>query len=356
MNTHWKIFTITTFGESHGPALWVVIDGMPAWFRIDRDQVKYHMRRRKTGQSSLTSTRQEDDENFEVLSGIFEDQTTGHPLTLMVCNSDAKPWHYDNIKDVFRPNHADFTYHMKYGVRDYRWWWRSSARETVARVLAWSIARQLLHHYTWASIVWYTKQVWDIVASAYNPEYIETNPIRSPDPACTDAMIESITSISAQWDSIWWIVECRIVWLPVWIGEPVFDKIKSRLAASMLSIGGVLWFEYGMWFAASKLKGSEYNDPFINDTDCIHTQNNHCGWMLWWISTGEDIIFRVALKPTSSIHKTQKSVDINWKEVEFQIWGRHDPCIVPRAVPIIESMAALDCLDLYMMHRAKLLP
>jgi len=352
MNTHWNILKITTFGESHGPALGVIIDGFPAWFEIDLENIQKELNRRKPGQSHIVTQRNEDN-SFEILSWIFEWKTTWHPITLLVKNENQKSKDYSNIKDLFRPNHADLTYHQKYGIRDYRWWGRSSWRETVSRVLAWAIAKQFLKEKLWVEIFAYTKQVWQYIAKDIDLDFIEKNIIRTADKNVADDMIKLIEKVRWNGDSIGGTIECVVKNPPKNLWEPVFWKIKAVLASSMLSIGWVLWFEYGAWFDTVNHTWNTYNEWFINKDWKICSPNNRYGWILWWISTWEDIVFRIAVKPTSSIYKKQKTVDINGNEIDFQITWRHDPCILPRVVPVVESMVALDILDLYLYDRAK---
>jgi len=284
---------------------------------------------------------------------MFEWKTTWHPITVLVRNTDARSHDYTNIKDIFRPNHADLTYHLKYGIRDYRGGWRSSARETVSRVIAWAIAQQYLRETLSVEFFAYTKQVWHIVGEKVDLDFIETNKLRAADPDVCDDMIALVETVAREWDSIWWILECVIKHVPAWLWEPVFDKIKSRLAGSMMSIWGFLWFEYGAWFGCAMLRWSEYNESFVQTDGKVHSLTNKYGWILWWISTWEDIVFRVALKPTSSILKKQQTVDIHGNPQEMQVVWRHDPCLVPRAVPMIEAMAAIDILDLWLLHNAR---
>jgi len=353
MNSHWRIFTITTFWESHWNALWVVIDWMPANFKIDLENIAYELGRRKPGQSHITTWRTELDEEFEVLSWIFEWKSTGHPITIIVKNSNQKSWDYDNLKDLYRPNHADLTYDLKYWIRDHRWWWRSSWRETLSRVIAWSIAKQYLKEKFWIEIYAFTSQVWEYKNQKIDYDYIEKNILRTADENISWNMIKYVEDIASKWNSVWWIIECHIKNPPAWLWEPVFGKIKSILASSMLSIGWVLWFEYGAWFNTINLTWIDYNEWFKSDWLKISSTHNNYNWVLWWITTWEDVIFRVAIKPTSSIYTKQKTVDKNLNEVDFQISWRHDPCILPRVVPVIESMAAIDMLDLILLNNAK---
>lgn len=351
MNTHWNIFKITTFWESHGEALWVVIDSFPANFEIDLENIKKELARRKPWQSEITTKRQENDENFEILSGVFEWKTTWQPIAIIVRNKNQNSKDYSNIKDLFRPNHADLTYHLKYSIRDYRWWGRSSWRETLSRVIAWAIAKQYLKEKYWVEIFAYTKQVGEFEAKNIDIDFIEKNILRTADKDISEKMIDYVKNIADKWNSVGWIIECQIKNPPAWLWEPVFWKIKSILASSMLSIWWVLGFEYGAWFDVVNETWETYNEWFKNKNWKIVSENNKYAWMLWWISTGEDIIFRIAVKPTSSIYKKQKTIDINWNETEFQITWRHDPCILPRVVPVVEAMCAIDILDLIIVDR-----
>lgn len=353
MNTHWTIFKITTFWESHGPALGVVIDWLPSNFEIDLENIKNELARRKPWQSKITTQRQEFDEDFEILSWIFEWKSTGHPITIIVKNNNQKSKDYSNIKDLFRPNHADLTYFLKYENRDYRWWWRSSWRETLSRVIAWAIAKQYLKEKYNIDFFAFTKQVWEFKATKIDYDYIEENMLRTADENIYNNMLEYVEQIRNDWDSVGWIIECHIKNPPSGIWEPVFDKIKSRLAQSMLSIWWVLGFEYWAWFDTVNLTWKTYNEWFYNNNWKIVSKENRYGWILGWISTWEDIIFRVAIKPTSSIYKEQKTVDKNWNEVDFAIKWRHDPCILPRVVPVIEAMCAIDILDLILVNNSK---
>ena len=362
MNTFWKLLKITTFWESHWVAVWVVIDWFPAGFEIDENFIRSELDRRKTGQSRLVSQRKEA-ENFEIVSGIFEGKTTGHPIMIIIYNSNAKSKDYDNVKNLFRPNHADLTYHQKYWIRDYRWGWRSSARETTSRVLAGSLAKNFLEKKFNTKIFAYTKQVWKFIAKNIDLSIIENNTIRTADKEIAPKMIKLVEEIASNWDTIWGIIECRVKNPLKNLWEPTFWKIKARLADAMLSIWAVQGFEYWAGFDVVNETGNSYNEGFITSPqpspqwegvcDFIHSPNNNYSWILWWITTWEDIIFRIAVKPTSSIYKPQKTVDIDWNSVDFQMKWRHDPCILPRVVPIVESMVALVLMDLYLIDRSK---
>ncbi len=353
MNTHWTLFKITTFWESHWPSLGVVIDWLPSNFEIDLENISKELGRRKPWQSIITSQRKENDEDFEILSWVFEGKSTGHPITIIVKNNDQKSKDYSNIKDLFRPNHADLTYFLKYTNRDYRWWWRSSGRETLSRVIVWAIAKQYLKEKYWIEFYAYTKQIWEYKAEKIDFSFIEKNILRTADEKIAPKMIKYVEDIRNEGNSVGWIIECVIKNPPAWIWEPVFDKIKSRFALSMLSIWWVLGFEYWAWFDTVNLTWKTYNEWFLNKNWKIVSKNNRYWWILWWISTWEDIIFRIAVKPTSSIYSKQKTVNIDLEEIDFQIRWRHDPCILPRLVPVVEAMSAIDLLDLILINNSK---
>ncbi|MDD5770454.1 MAG: chorismate synthase [Candidatus Gracilibacteria bacterium] len=353
MNTHGNLFRITTFGESHGNALGVVIDGLPANFKIDLENIAYELGRRKPGQSKITTQRKENDEDFEILSGIFEGYSTGHPITIIVKNENQKSKDYNNIKDLFRPNHADLTYFLKYGIRDYRGGGRSSGRETLSRVIAGAIAKQYLKEKFGIEIFAFTKQVGKYKCENINYSFIEENILRTADEKKAPEMIKYVEEIASNGNSVGGIIECHIKNPPAGLGEPVFGKIKSILASSMLSIGGVLGFEYGAGFDTVNLTGESYNEGFENKNGKIYSPHNNYSGILGGITTGEDVIFRVAIKPTSSIYSKQKTVDVHGNEVDFQISGRHDPCILPRVIPVIEAMSAIDLLDLVLLDNSR---
>lgn len=367
MNTFWTLLKITTFWESHWVAVWVTIDWFPSGFEIDESFIKNELDRRKTWQSRLVSQRKET-EDFQIVSGVFEWKTTWHPIMIIIYNGDHKSKDYDNVKDLFRPNHADLTYTQKYWIRDYKWWWRSSARETTSRVLAGSLAKQFLKEKFNTEIFWYTKQVWQFIAKNIDLNTIENNSIRTADSEVADDMIKLIETVAGNWDTIWWILECTVKNPLKNLWEPTFWKIKARLADAMLSIWAVQGFEYWAGFDVVNETGNSYNEWFINSEKTgypqgvplhrdwekfIHSPNNNYWWILWWITTWEDIVFRIAVKPTSSIYKAQKTVDKDWNAVDFQMKWRHDPCILPRVVPIVESMVALVLMDLYLIDNSK---
>jgi chorismate synthase len=334
-NSYGDIFRITTFGESHGEAVGVIVDGVTPGVEIDERYIQVQMDRRKPGQSSVTSPRKEYDV-VHILSGIYEGKTTGTPLCIMMHNTDMRPEAYKDIQHSFRPGHADFTYLKKYGVRDHRGSGRASGRETAGRVAAGAVARKLLEH-RGVNVVAYTKEIGGIKCSTFAEHEIEQNAVRACDPIAADAMIKKIEGLASKGDSCGGIVECRIRGMIPGIGEPVFDKLDAELAKAMLSIGAIKGIEFGAGFSAAGMLGSEHNDQM----DASGFLSNHSGGIIGGISTGEEIIFRVAVKPTSSISVPQKTVRINGEEQSITTIGRHDPCICPRIVPVVEAMACL---------------
>lgn len=350
-NSFGKLFKLTTFGESHGVAIGGVIDGCPAGIPLDFEAIQLEMDRRKPGQSDIVTQRKESDV-VEFLSGIFEGQTTGTPIGFIIKNTDQKSNDYSHIKDVYRPSHADFTYDKKYGVRDYRGGGRSSARETACRVVAGAIAKQLLKD---VKIHAYTSSVGDLFLDKPYQDLdfskIESNTVRCPDEAIANQMIEKIREIRKQGDTIGGTVTCVIQNLPVGLGEPVFDKLHAELGKAMLSINAVKGFEYGSGFCGAKMKGSEHNDQFNEDGS---TKTNLSGGIQGGISNGMDIYFRVAFKPVATIIQKQNTLDNKGDIVEMQGKGRHDPCVVPRAIPIVEAMAALVLADYHLLRKQEL--
>jgi chorismate synthase len=356
LNTFGHIFRITTFGESHGEGIGVVIDGCPAGLEIDLGFLASEMKRRKPGQSKITTPRKEKDD-LQILSGIFEGKSTGTPLAIFIPNQDQKSGDYSHIATKFRPSHADYTYQQKYGNRDYRGGGRSSARETAARVAAGAVAKLFLKS-KGISIQGYVSQVGNIVLqkdyseldfSSYNKN--KENIIRCPDEETANKMIELIEKVKNEGDTIGGIVSCVIENVPVGLGEPVFDKLHAELGKAMLSINAVKGFEYGSGFEGVKLKGSEHNDEFYTDENGkVRTKTNHSGGIQGGISNGEDIYFKVAFKPVATLMKDQESVDNEGNKVTVSGKGRHDPCVVPRAVPIVEAMAALVIADFYLRN------
>ncbi|MFW6363772.1 MAG: chorismate synthase [Spirochaeta sp.] len=335
------LFRISTFGESHGGAVGVVLDGAPPGLELTEQDIQKELDRRKPGQSSVTTPRQEPD-TVHILSGVFEGSTTGTPILMILYNKDAQPSAYNDIKEMFRPGHADFTYLKKYGVRDYRGSGRASGRETAGRVAAGAVARKLLEQ-RGISIVAYTLRAAGISCEQILTEEIENNPMRACDPIAAEHMVKRIEMLAEEGDSVGGIIECRVNGLPVGLGEPVFDKLEADLAKGMLSLGAVKGFEIGLGFGAVDLKGSEHNDAMGAEGFIT----NNAGGVIGGISTGEELVFRVAVKPTSSISKAQRTVDKDGTEREIRTEGRHDPCICPRLVPVIEAMTCLVLEDHY---------
>jgi chorismate synthase len=345
-NSYGTIFKISTFGESHGPAIGVVIDGCPAGLEIDEAFIQSELSRRKPGQSKITTQRKEDD-TFKILSGVFEGKSTGTPIAIVIENQDQRSKDYGHIENTFRPSHADFTYQEKYGIRDYRGGGRSSARETAARVAAGGVAKLLLKKYS-VDINAFVSQVGELKAPHYTSldlSKTEDNIVRCPDPAMAEKMIALIDQVRLDRDTIGGIVTCVIKNTPVGLGEPVFDKLHAELGKAMLSINAVKGFEYGSGFEGVTLRGSQHNDEFVNEGGKIRTKTNHSGGVQGGISNGEDIYFNVAFKPVATIMQDQQSVDKDGNEAVVSGKGRHDPCVVPRAVPIVEAMAALVLAD-----------
>jgi len=352
-NSFGTIFRITTFGESHGLAIGATIDGCPAGLNIDESKIQSDLDRRKPGQSKITTQRKEPD-TFEILSGVFEGKSTGTPICIVIRNKDQKSKDYSHIAESFRPSHADYTYQEKYGIRDYRGGGRSSARETAARVAAGSIAKQMLEE-VGVSFHAYVSQVGSLALSKPYTELdlskTDENIVRCPDQEAAGKMIELIDQTRKDQDTIGGVVTGVITGVPVGLGEPVFDKLHAELGKAMLGINAVKGFEYGSGFEGVKSKGSEHNDEFVNEGGAIHTKTNHSGGVQGGISNGEDIYFNVAFKPVATIMKDQDSVDVHGNEVKVSGKGRHDPCVVPRAVPIVEAMAALVIADYYLISR-----
>jgi chorismate synthase len=353
-NTYGQLFRITTFGESHGPALGVVIDGCPSNLSIDLDFIQAELNKRKPGQSVITTKRNED-ESFEILSGVFEGKTTGAPICMMVRNKDQRSQDYSQLKDVFRPSHADFTYQTKYGIRDYRGGGRSSARETVARVLAGAVAKLFLAE-KGIFIHAYVSQVGPIKLQT-TPERIDVSNIeksivRCPDENTSNQMIELITETGKRGDSVGGAITCIINNVPAGLGEPVFDKLHAELGKAMLSINACKGFEIGSGFDAAQAFGSAHNDEFYLTDTGTHTRTNNSGGVQGGISNGEPIYFKCAFKPVATIRSEQQTISNQGEEVTLAASGRHDPCVVPRAVPIIEAMSALVLADFVLRNKA----
>lgn len=352
-NTFGNIFTLTTFGESHGAAVGGVIDGMPAGVDIDLDFIQQELNRRRPGQSKITTSRNEPDK-VELLSGVFEGKSTGCPIGFIVCNTNQHSQDYENMRNVFRPSHADYTYNVKYGVRDHRGGGRSSARITISRCVGGALAKLALRHLG-ISIQAYTSQVGSIAINRdykkYDLNLAETNAVRCPDIEAAQQMEQLITEVKAQGDTIGGVITCVIKGCPAGLGEPEFGKLHAALGAAMLSINAVKGFEYGEGFAGVTARGSEQNDAFTNTNGSITTATNHSGGIQGGISNGQDIYFRVAFKPVATLLMQQNTVDKNGNPTTLTAKGRHDPCVLPRAVPVVEAMAAMTILDYWLLNK-----
>lgn len=357
-NTFGELFRVTTFGESHGGAVGAVVDGCPPGLLLSEDDIQPELDRRKPGQSALTTPRKEAD-TITISSGVFEGKTTGTPILLVAHNEDARSSDYSRLKSLYRPSHADYSYFAKYGLRDWRGSGRASARETLARVAAGAIARKILKEQLGVEILAYVSQVGalnsNIEPHTVTTTDIESNLIRCPDQVAAKEMIALIESVRDDGDSIGGVIVGLIKNVPPGLGEPVFDKLHADLGKAMLSINAVKGFDIGSGFAGTTLRGSQHNDPFYtDDRGKIRTTTNNAGGVLGGISTGEDILFRVAFKPVATIAKPQSTIDHATKSpATIEGEGRHDPCVLPRAVPIVEAMAALTVVDHYLRHRAQ---
>ncbi|MEM9888036.1 MAG: chorismate synthase [Bacteroidota bacterium] len=352
-NIFGKAFRISTFGESHGKAIGVIIDGCPAGLEVEEAFIQSELARRRPGQSKIVTARKESD-TAQILSGIFEGKTTGTPIALVINNKDARSKDYSHIATKFRPSHADYTYHTKYGLRDYRGGGRSSARETAARVAAGAIAKQLLAQ-SGVKINGYVSQVGHLKLEKSYQELdfskIEATPVRCPDLDMAESMIDYIKMIRRAGDTVGGVVQCVVKGCPVGLGEPAFDKLHADLAKAMLNINACKGFEYGSGFAGVSMRGSEHNDIFYKEQEQIKTKTNNSGGIQGGISNGMDIYFRVAFKPVATIMQPQDSLDEAGEKVDISGKGRHDPCVVPRAVPIVEAMAALVLADHLLRQR-----
>lgn len=375
-NTFGHLFTLTTFGESHGEGIGGVVDGMPAGIDIDLDFIQHELDRRRPGQSRITTARNEGD-RVELLSGVFEGKSTGCPIGFLVRNTNQHSSDYENVKNVFRPSHADFTYTMKYGLRDYRGGGRSSARETISRVVGGALAKLVLRQLG-ISVTAYTSQVGHIAIGRDYKQFdfaeIERNPVRCPDPKAAAEMEQLILDVKAEGDTIGGVITCVVEGCPVGLGEPVFGKLHAALGAAMLSINAVKGFEYGEGFDGVSQRGSEQNDIFVRqqaseddphavvsasrfsrevspELPPITTLTNHSGGIQGGISNGQDICFRVAFKPVATLLREQPTVNLAGEETTLEVKGRHDPCVLPRAVPVVEAMAAMTLLDYYLMNK-----
>jgi chorismate synthase len=348
-NSFGQIFKITTFGESHGPAIGVIVDGVPPGIDISENDIQFDLDRRKPGQSKITTQRKESD-LVKILSGVFEGKTTGTALSMIIENSDHRSTDYSNIKDLFRPGHADLTYQEKYGIRDYRGGGRSSGRETACRVAAGSIAKKILRD-AGINVLSYTLSIGDIKAKKFDYSVIEQNIVRSPDLEVAKKMIECIDQARRSCNSVGGVIETIVHGCPAGLGDPVFDKLDARLAFALMSIGATKGVEIGTGFAAAKSTGLENNDAYYMDGDRVRSRTNNAGGILGGISTGEDIIVRVAVKPTSSLAQQQPTVNAQGEDATIETKGRHDPCICPRIVPVVEAMTALTLVDAFLMQK-----
>lgn len=355
MNTFGNIFRLTTFGESHGSGIGGVVDGMPAGIEVDVEFIQAQLARRRPGQSRLTTARKEED-SVEFLSGIFEGRTTGCPIGFLVRNTNQHSSDYENMRGLFRPSHADYTYTAKYGLRDHRGGGRSSARETISRVVGGALATLALRQLG-ISIRAYTSQVGEIALPGtyrnYDLSKIEDNPVRCPDADTAQRMADLIMQVKAEGDTIGGVISCIITGCPVGLGEPAFGKLHAALGGAMLSINAVKGFEYGMGFGGMNLRGSQQNDIFVPDGQGgITTLTNNSGGIQGGISNGQDIYFRVAFKPVATVLMEQPTVTEDGQPTRLTARGRHDACVLPRAVPVVEAMAAMVILDYYLMNRA----
>jgi chorismate synthase len=353
MNTFGHIFRLTSFGESHGRGIGGIIDGCPAGLELDIPLIQQDLARRKPGQSKITTQRMEPDQ-VEFLSGVFEGKTQGTPIAFAIWNKDQHSNDYNDLKDVFRPSHADFTYIQKYGTRDYRGGGRSSARETIARVVAGAIAKQILAKIG-VTVQAFVSRVGEIQLDKHYTELdlskTDDNIVRCPDPETADKMIARILKAGKDHDTVGGVITGVATGVPSGWGEPVFNKLHADLGFAMLGINAVKGFEYGSGFEGTKLSGSQHNDVFIQTDKGVRTKTNNSGGVQGGISNGEDIYFNVAFKPIATLLKEQKTVDINKNEITINPKGRHDPCVLPRAVPIVEAMAALVLIDHYLLSK-----
>ena len=348
-NSFGKIFKISTWGESHGAGVGVVVEGCPAGLPLKEQEIQKELDRRRTGQSKVTTTRKEGD-RVRIMSGVFQGKTTGTPISMWVENQDADSSKYETIKDLYRPGHADYTYDMKFGFRDYRGGGRSSARETVGRVAAGAIAKKLLKRHK-IRVTGYTRQIGPCVARKIDLGQIEKNIVRCPDGKIAEKMIDHIMQARKHGDSVGGVVEVIAQGVPPGLGEPVFDRLDADLAKAVMSIPAVKGVEVGIGFEAANMLGSQCNDAFVMKGKKITTRSNHAGGILGGISNGADIVLRLVVKPTSSINKTQDTVTRQGKTARIRVEGRHDPCVCPRAVPIAEAMVALTLIDHYLRNQ-----
>jgi chorismate synthase len=348
-NTFGQLFRVTTFGESHGGGIGVVIDGCPPKIDISEAEIQRELDRRRPGQSKITTQRKEED-RCEILSGVFEGKTLGTPIAILVRNKDARPADYVDLAKTFRPSHADFTYEAKYGIRNWQGGGRASARETIGRVAAGVIAQKILHaFYSKIEIVAYVTQIHEVAAkidkSKVKTKDVDANIVRCPDKAAAKIMTQLIEKTREKGDSLGGVIECVVRNVPAGLGEPVFDKLEADLAKAMLSLPATKGFEIGSGFSATRMRGSQHNDAFEMRENRVRTSTNFSGGIQGGISNGEEIYFRVAFKPTATIAREQKTVTASLEETKLSARGRHDPCVLPRAVPMVEAMTALVLCD-----------
>jgi chorismate synthase len=355
-NTFGHLFRLTTWGESHGGAVGVVVDGCPPRLALSEADIQAELDRRRPGQSRITTQRQEAD-TCHILSGVFEGRTLGTPISILVWNTDAKPQHYAPFRDIYRPSHADYAYDAKYGIRNWQGGGRASARETIGRVAAGAIAKKLLQEQCSTQIIGYVKQIHtlsaDVDPNTVTLEQVEANIVRCPDTTCAEEMIARIEWARRQGDSLGGVVEVVARQVPVGLGEPVFDKLEADLAKALLSLPASKGFEIGSGFAGTRLTGSEHNDPYEMRDGRVHTRTNNSGGVQGGISIGEPLLMRVAFKPTATIARPQDTVTVHGEPTTLAATGRHDPCVLPRAVPMVEAMVALVLADHYLRHKAQ---
>ena len=349
-NTIGEIFKVTTFGESHGRGIGVIVDGIPPYMELCEADVQKDLNRRRPGQSKVSTPREEKDQ-VEILSGVFEGRTMGPPVAMLIRNQNQDPSAYTDIKHKFRPGHADYGYYAKYGVRDWRGSGRASGRETACRVAAGAIAKKILAE-RGVTITGFSREIDGIRAETMDLSIIEDNIVRTCDPAVAEAMIEAIEAAGKAGDSVGGILEVHIKGCPIGLGNPIFDKLEAKLGQAFLSVGAVKGVEFGAGFDIATMKGSEYNDAFSASGDAVSTDTNNCGGIIGGISTGGDIVIRAAIRPPASIEKSQRTINVDKGEEDIQVFGRHDPCIVPRAVPVLEAMAAIVLVDAMLIQDA----
>lgn len=342
-NSFGRVFRVTTYGESHGKAVGVIVDGAVPGIPLSEADVQVELDRRRPGQSAVTTSRSEKD-RVEILSGVFEGKTTGTPISLMIRNEAMDSSEYESFRHLFRPGHADYTYQVKYGLRDWRGSGRASGRETAGRVAGGAVAKRILKE-TGIGITAYALEIGGVRGDTFDRDAIETNAVRAADPVQAGRMIREIEKAREAGDSLGGIVEIRVEGCPPGLGDPVFDKLGALLAHAVMSVGAVKAFEIGSGVQAARMRGSDYNDPFTIEGDRVRTRTNSAGGILGGISTGEEIVLRAAVRPPASIAKPQKTVGPGGREETLQIKGRHDPCIVPRVIPVLEAMVAIALLD-----------